>query len=340
MSMPSRCSPPSTLQYHSLPSSVEYSPYTHQATSVDWRPPFVGHINPYSPYPDDEESSPLVTQPPSYMLPNTDPMATTSTFYMHGHGVRPHPSSLWPEPQPYVSQPISLLTGIPYTMPHESSQSFQTIGTAGSLPSDRILPQPITARSYIPTPASSIDIPVSTPGQRTHNLWHNDTGTPVPQLPTPAEVNSRQEQNTGRESIPYRLQDMTYGQTNLNEGLSGTPASTGNYLAINEARPSTTTTPREDATSQQSSLCLAVPGSQRPNAETSDVAYNYSSLGSHISQLGGASGELRPGALYCQTTMLTRREAGSDDCSPDCTSCQTESTRTSFTSMTSTSSGC
>ncbi|EXJ61983.1 hypothetical protein A1O7_02415 [Cladophialophora yegresii CBS 114405] len=340
MSMPSRCSPPSTLQYHSLPSSVEYSPYTHQATNVDWRPPYVGHMNPYSPYPDDEESSPLVTQPPSYMLPNTDPMATTNTFYMHGHGVRPHPSSLWPETQPCVSQPISQLTGIPYTMPHETAQSFQTIGIAGSLPSDRILPQPITARSYIPTPASSIDIPFSNPVQRTHSLWHNDTGTSVHQLPNPAEANSRQEQSTGRESVSYRLQDMTYNQANLNEALSVTPASAGNYLAVDESRRSTTTAPREDATSQQSALGLITPGSQKSNTETSDVTYNYSSMGSHLSQLGGASGELRPGALYCQTTMLPQREAGSDDCSPDCTSCQTESTRTSFTSMTSTSSGC
>jgi hypothetical protein len=171
-------------------------------------------------------------------------------------------------------------------------------------------------------------------------LWHSDISTPVHQLPTPVEANSRQEQSTGRESVSYRLQDMTYGQTNLSEGLSVTPASSGTYLAITEAPASNTTGPTEDATSRQSTLSLITPESQKSNAESIDITYNYNSIGSHMSQLRGASGELRQGALYCQTTMLPPREAGSDDCSPDCASCQTESTRTSFTSMTSTSTGC
>ncbi|KIW70296.1 hypothetical protein PV04_02581 [Phialophora macrospora] len=183
-------------------------------------------------------------------------------------------------------------------------------------------------------------MPVSTPGQRTHNLWHSDTTTPIHQLPTPVDLNSRQDRSTGREGISYRLQEMTYDQTSLSEGLSVTPASSSNYLAINEAQPSNMTGPAEDATSRQSNLSLITPESQKSNAETNDITYNYNSMSSHISQLRGPSGELRPGALYCQTTMLPRREAGSDDCSPDCASCQTESTRTSFTSMTSTSTGC
>ncbi|KAJ9616372.1 hypothetical protein H2200_000090 [Cladophialophora chaetospira] len=338
--MPSRCAPQSTLQYHTLPSNVDYNTYTHQSTGVDWRPPYVAHVGPYSPYPDDEESSPLITQPPSYMLPNTDPMSANNTYYMHGHGVRPHPSSLWSEPQQYVPQPASQLTGFPYTMAQEAPQSFQTIGTAANMLSDRTLPQPVAARSYMPTPASSIDIPVSASTQRTPSYWHSDTGTSVNQLPTPVEVSPTQEQASERSVLPYRIQDMTYGQPSFSEGISVTSASPGTYLVMNEPQPPSGVASTGNV-STRTSLSMLTSENHKPSTESSSVTFNYpNSLNGRIPQMRSSSSQLRPGPLYCQTALPPHREAGSDDCSPDCTSSQTESTRTSFTSMTSTSAGC
>lgn len=340
MAVPSRCAPQSTLQYHHLPSSVEYSPYPHQSTSVDWRPPYAGHAGPYSPYPDDDESSPLLSQPPSYMLPNTDPMSANNTYYMHGVGVRPQPSSLWSEPQQYISQTTTQPTGLPYTMPHDTSQSFQTMGPIGALASDRILPQPITARSYMPAPASSIDIHMPTPSQRTHSYWHSDTGTSVHQLPTPVEASPSQEHGSERASLPYRIQDMRYGQVNLGEGLSGTTASSSSYLAMTDPQPSTAVSSL-GGSSSQSILGLITSENQKHNTEGTAATYSYpSSLSGRTPPVRSASNHLRPGPLYCQTTTLPRRDLGSDDYSPECTSCQTESTRTSFTSIMSTSAGC
>ena len=341
MSMPSRCSPQSTLQYHTLPSSVEYSPHTSQNPSVDWgRASYVGHVGqagPYSPYPDDEESSHYTAQPPSFILPNTDPMSTNNTYYIHGHAVRPHPTSLWPESQHYVSQPSSHLTGSAYAMASEGPHAFHT-GTAGHLPSDRILPQPFAARSYMPTPASSIDIPVPATGQRNHSYWHGEVNTSVQQLPTPVEANGGQEQAFSRESLPYRAQDVTYGQTDASEGIPATGMSARSYLAINEPQPSGSAA-STDNIPQQSALAMLTPESQKSGADGSAITYGYrNSTSGRSSQLRSASGHLPTGPLYCRTTMLPRREHGSDECSPDCSSCQTtESTRTSFSH---TGSGC
>ena len=339
--MPSRCSPQSTLQYHTLPSSVDYNPYHTQNACVDWgRPSYVGQVGhvgqvgSYSPYPDDGESSPYTTQPPSFILPNTDPMSTNNTYYVHAHGVRPHPTSLWPEPQQYVTQPTPQLPNTTYTMISEPTQSF---GIASNLPSDRILPQPFTARSSMPTLTSSIDIPISAVGRHSRGYWHGEKNTSVQQLPTPVEPNGSQEQALERGNMSYRVQEVSYGQTNSSESLPSMATSSGNYHLLNEPQPSASTAASEDATSHESALSLIPPESRKSGIESATTTYGYRS-----SQLRSACDQLTPGPLYCRTTMIPRRELGSDECSPDCSSCQTtESTRTSFTSsLSNAGSGC
>jgi hypothetical protein len=341
MPMPSRAGPPSTLQYHALPGSVEYNPYTHQSTTVDWRQTYSPAVGPYSPYPEDEDSSPYTAQPPSYMLPNTDPMSTTSSYYMHGHGVRPHPGTLWSETPQYLAQPASQLAGIPYSMPSETSQPFQLLGAGLNLTSDRLLPQPITTRSYMPTPAPSIDVPIPTAGGRHHNYWGSETTETAQQLPTPMEPSSNQAQALSRESIPYRLQDLPYGQTAVGERVAANSLPSSSYLSSNEPQSVSRTATADEAPAHQTGLDISAPQPQKSNTDGASISYNYlNSLSS--SQLQNGSLHLRPGPLFCQTEMLPRRSSGtgSEECSPDCTSSQTESTRTSLTSMTSTSASC
>ena len=337
----SRCAPQSSLQYHPLPSSVEYGPYNNATTTMDWRPTYAGQVGPYSPYPDDEETSPYTTQPPSYMLPNTDPMSASSGYYVHGHGVRSQPSVLWPESQSYGSQPTSQLSGIPYSLAHEASQSFPGLGTGINLPSDRILPQPITARNYIPTPASSIDIPISTPGRRSHGFWHGEASTLLNPPQTPVELIPNQEHTIGRESVSYGVSDMAYSQANLNVGASAAEVSSGSYLTSIEPQHLPTSARVEDNPSEPSVSNLITPEGPKLNTESSGMTYNYTTpVNNRTLQVRSVPGPPRPGPLYCQTTMLPQREPSSVDCSPDCTSCQTESTGTSFTSITSTLAGC
>ena len=302
ISVASRCAPQNQLQYQPLPSSVDYGAYNNPATSVDWRPPYSGQAGSYSPYPDDEESSPYTAQPPSYMLPNTDPMSANSSYYNYGHGARSHPSAHWSEPQSFISQPASQLTGVSYALPHEPPHPVHSFGSVGNLPSNRTLPEPITARSYFPAPASSNDVPMATLGRRSH-YWHDNTGSSVHQLPTPIEATLSQEYSRGRGGLPYRVQDMNYSQTSLSQGLPSAPS--GAYPTSNERPHSATAVPTEDVPSQQSLLSLMNPEAQKGNAETSGLSYDYAPSGTcNTSQLRSASGQLRPGPLYCQTTML------------------------------------
>ncbi|OAL29042.1 hypothetical protein AYO22_02478 [Fonsecaea multimorphosa] len=334
----SRCSPPSSLQYHHFPTGIDYGGYTNQSTSVDWgRTQYVG---PYSPYPDDEETSPYTTQPPPYILPNTDPMSTNNAYYIHGHGVRPHPGSLWPETQQYVPQPNSQASGASYSMPNETSQSYHTIGAGGNLPSDRILPQPINARSYIPTPASSVDLPISAVSQRSQGYWNGDTASSVQQISTQVESNGAQEQHNARENVSYRVQDMAYGQMSLGEVLSASSVVSGEQLVVNEAQSAATTTgPTEDSLSQHSSLGAVSHQSLKSTIEDHAATYGYKgSVNGHNSQPIRASSQSFTGSFYGRA-IVPQQEPGSDDCSPDCSGCQTtESTRTSVTSISNTSS--
>ncbi|OAP64489.1 hypothetical protein AYL99_00461 [Fonsecaea erecta] len=338
VSVPSRCSPPSNLQYHPVSNAIDYSGYTNQSTSVDWgRAQYVG---PYSPYPDEEESSPYNAQPPPYILPNTDPMSTNNAYYVHGQGVRPHPGSLWPDNQQYIPQPNPQVNNTVYTMSNEAPHSFQTIGAGGNPPSDRILPQPINARSYIPTPASSVDLPISAVSQRNQGYWNGGGATSVQQISAQAESTGVQEQHNARENISYRVQDMTYGQMSLGEVLSASSVASGEQLVVNEA-PSTaaTTATTEDGLSQHSTLGAVSHQSLKSIVEDHAATYGYKgSVNGHSSQPTRASSQSFTGAFYGRA-MVPQQEPGSDGCSPDCSGCQTnESTRTSVTSISNTSS--
>ncbi|KIW88102.1 uncharacterized protein Z519_11212 [Cladophialophora bantiana CBS 173.52] len=336
LSVPSRCSQQNTLQYHPVPNGIDYGGYTNPSPSVDWGR--AQYVAAYSPYPDDEETSPYTSQPPPYILPNTDPMSSNNTYYAHSLGVRPNPTSLWPEAQQFVPQSNSQVTTSSYTMPIEAPHSFQTIGIVGNLPSDRILPHPINAR-YASTPGSSVDLPITAVNQRSQGYWHEDSDTPVQQIPSQVESNGGQEQHSTRDNISYRVPDMTYGQMSLGEVLSATSVASGDPLAVNESQAPATTAPTEDTLSQHSTLGAVSHQSLKSTMEDHAVTYGYkSSVNGHSSQPTRTSSQPFTGPFYGRV-MVPQREPGSDDCSPDCSSCQTtESTQTSVTSISNTSS--
>lgn len=340
VSMASRCSPQATVQYPTLPSSIDYGGYATQSSSVDWaRAPYVGS---YSPYPDDEETSPYTSQPPPYILPNTDPMSTNNGYYVHGHGVRPHPGALWPDSQHCIPQPSSHLSPPAYTVGTEAPQLIQANGSAGNLPSDRILPTPVNARNFMHLPINAMEsVPVLTPNQRNPSCWSSDNSTSTEQIQTGVGATGSQEEHSEGANTSYRIQGMTYGQLSLGEGLSTTSLPSSLPLPGNETQTAPTTTTTEELPSQRSSVCTVSRESLKAAPGSPSMRYGYKGpLSGRNSQVRSASGQLSNGTLYCQSqTMVPRRESPSDDCSPDCSSCQTESTRISVTSISNASSG-
>jgi hypothetical protein len=342
LSTASRYSPQSGLQYHAVPSNFDYNPYATHNASVDWTrhayQGHVGHVGPYSPYPDDEESSPYTTQPPSFILPNTDPMSTNS-YHMHSYPVRPQPSTFWPEAQQNMPQPNTQLTSSAYNLTSELSHAYQ-----GGMTADRTLPHPYAARTYMHTPASSIDIPVSTPGRRDQSYWNAEASSVVQQLPTPVE-GPTQEQISERMCLPYQATELSYGQLAMSEQQPTTTVATRTYYPTTDTQSAITSgsisTEHTVMPQQLSPSVVATERHARSRNSSAGMVYNCPPATSLGPQLRSASGQMAAGPLYCRTTMLPGSDASSDECSPDCSSCKTtESTRTASTSASSTSAGC
>lgn len=339
VSMPSRYSPPSSLQYPTVPTSVDYGGYAAPSPNVDWtRTPYVAS---FSPYPDDEESSAYSSQvqPPPYILPNTDPMSSTNAYCMHAQGVRPHYASLWPEPQHCIPQAGPQLNNPVYTA---APQPIQTMGVAGNPSSDRILPTPISARSIVPSSLHLMDssTPVTSSGQQSSTYWTGESTTlTAHQTDAHMDTGGAQEPSSiDRTTTGYRIQDMPYAHVGLNETLVTTSLPHGLSLVVNDhAQPSATARNPEDShlPNTGSRTASHETPSLKMSSETSTYNYPDSMTGGTSQQLRGSSGRISNGSAYCRTPSMVvpRREPTSDDCSPDCSSCQTDSTRTSIVTI-------
>ncbi|KIX07692.1 uncharacterized protein Z518_02346 [Rhinocladiella mackenziei CBS 650.93] len=347
ISLSSRCNPQASLQYPSASPNLDFGEYANPNPNIDWaRTPYVGS---YSPYPDDEVTRPYSAQPPPYILPNTDPMSVGNGYYVHTQGVRPHLEMLWADPQHCMPQPTSQLPNSTFTVTSEAPQSFHTIGLSGNLPSDRILPTPITGRSFIPPPIISMDsIPLSTSNHRYHTYWTSETATSDQQVSAPVDPSASPDQSKETRDTSYTLQDMPYGQMSSGESLSTTAVSSGLPLTINETQPSpnrTITSPEEVQPQAQQTgpglrLRTVSQESLKSTPESTPMTYGYKgSVSGRISRLRNATGRLSSGSLYGRTQMAPRRNPTSDDYSHECSSYQTDSNRASVAPISNVSSG-
>jgi len=327
------------MQYPTAPTCMDFGAYTTPSPNVEWaRGTFAG---PYPSYTEDE-TSPYSSQPPPYILPNTDPMSASAGYYIHTQGVRPSPSSLWPDQQHCIPQQSSQLSNPAYTGPTDASQPFQTIGICSGPPPERILPTPIIARNYFSTQIPAIDnIAVPTHGQRNAVGWNTDTTTPAQQNPTQMDGSDAREQASERRNTGYRIQELPYDHMSLNESLAANSVPTLLPLVVSEVHSSPQEVTPEETQQQCPGMGMASGESLKPNPESISVVYGYTgSVGGRISQLRSASGQLSNGALYCRTqNLVSRTERAPEDCSPDCSNCPTDSTRTSVVSMSTSSSG-
>ncbi|EHY57280.1 hypothetical protein ABEF95_008339 [Exophiala dermatitidis] len=370
--MASRYSPPGALQYPAVPTSVDYGSYANPSTNVDWaRTPYVPS---YPPYPDEEEASsfPSQVQPPPYILPNTDPMSSTNAYYMHAQGVRPHHASVWTEPQQCMPQANPQLTSPAYAATPHAAPPLQTMGMIGNPPSDRILPTPISARNVL---SASINHPgenTSTSGSGLHasTYWTGETGTNTSHHQSSASLDSTgaaqhpSSSERSNSASSYRMHDMsTYSHMGIADSLATASIAHGLSVPVNDLQCSTASTGTPEASQGGSSNSSTRTAShEHPSLKTRAAAtpeslsgstYDYtdtmagrSNNNSHLRSAASSgahpSNSSPVSSLYCRTqqNLVTRaRGPAADDCSPDCSSYQSDSARVSVVSMGNQSSG-
>ena len=348
MPMAPRYNPSNPVQYPTVPSNVDYGTFTGSSNNVDWTRS--SYVQQYPTYGEVEDTVPYPSQaPPPYILPNTDPMSTTNAYYVNAQGIRPQPATVWSEHQQTLPQQSSHLPVSAYAVSTETAQPFHSLSAATCLPPDRILPHPARGSNYIAAATPSLDtLAIASQNQRSSYCWNNEAVASGQQLPTHLDVGGARDQSGERKPSSYRIQDLPYSHMTMSDALSTTPISNGLSTGVIEARTSPADSATEEAQSQRSTVRTVSSDSLRTSSENTSVAHGYTSAmagrGLHPQQVRSrlGSGQLANGLLYCRTQqpVVPRREQGSsDDCSPDCTNCPTDSsTRSSFTSASNVSS--
>lgn len=333
----SRYPPQSPVTYPTVHSNVDYGAYGTSTSSVDWTKAPYGA---YSPFPDDEETSPYTSHPPPYILPNTDPMSSASGYYVHTQNFRPHPGTLWSEQQNCL--PHQNPSSNPaFTIVTEPQQSYAATAAVGNLPSDRILPTPFSARGTGSTHASSLDsVPNSASTQRSSMYWSPDSGTSTQHIHSQVDSDASQEQLDDSRNASYSLHDMSYNHMALGDSLSTSTLPVGLSLTADVQHSSPTVASAEGLQAPRSHMQTSRE-SPKSHSDNTSVTYGYTALmTSRSSQMRTASSQLSNGSLYCRSQpLVTRREAIPEGCSPDSSGCQMDSTRGSIAAISNVSSG-
>ena len=369
-SSPSSSSPSVHSTYQNVQPGVDYGSYGAPSHNLSWSRSN-SYSSAYSPY-ETEATSPYTSQPPSFILPNTDPMSNGNPYLVYPYSTKSHSSPSWQE-QPasaIPSQAASQVMAAGYALPSsdalmayngthntanttlrtDQSLPYQTLGTQQppALSSDRTLPNP-SGRSYLPSGIASVDrstldgLPLSTLSHRSSlgsSLgWQTDTASSSSHLSSQTSCSSNgcsQDFGTGRGPGHRDSTDLGY-----------------NYLGYsNSPQPSHPTdtlgTIISDGHAAQPLLSSAGPeiGSQRcrtisnegqhdsPSA-TASSTYGYTGVTvAQTSKIRTASGQLSNGTTYAQARpSISRKEAGTERCTADCTGYQTGSSRASIASI-------
>jgi hypothetical protein len=168
---------PDTSAYGGLPTGPHFDPYQSAAITCSY--PRTSYVPHYGLTYAEEPSSHYSTHPPppSYMLPNTDPMNNTNSCYLSGLG-RAQQTSLWADPVSSAAVPSTMTTSAgnnthtSYGL-QESSVAFHAMNTSSI---DRILPTLSASRTLAAAPQSSLDTQcLSALSHRSSSGWITDT---------------------------------------------------------------------------------------------------------------------------------------------------------------------
>lgn len=180
----SRSRPTAGIQYADstafggFPTAPSFDPYETPATTCSWiRPIYAPHygLN-YS----EEPSTHFSTHPPppSYMLPNTDPMNNINSCYLSSSLSRAQQATLWADPVssaavlPAIASSSGGHTSTAYSL-QDNTTSLHAVNTSST---DRILPTPSASRTLAAAPQSSLDTQcLSALSHRSSLGWNTDT---------------------------------------------------------------------------------------------------------------------------------------------------------------------
>jgi hypothetical protein len=179
----SQCKPFASMQYTDstayagLPTGPHFDHYQTSAITCSYsRPTYVPHYGlTYS----EEPASHYSTQPPppSYMLPNTDPMNNNNSCYLSGLG-RAQQTSLWADPvsSAGVASTITPSSGSNTHTSYGLQENSVSIHAIDTSPTDRILPTLSASRTLAAAPQSSLDTQcLSALSHRSSLGWNTDT---------------------------------------------------------------------------------------------------------------------------------------------------------------------
>ena len=369
-SSPSSYSPSAHSTYQNMQSGVEYNSYSNQPQNLSWSRSN-SYSTAYSPY-DAETTSPYTSQPPSFILPNTDPMGNGNPYLVNPYNNKSQSSQGWSE-QPASathSQSTSQIMAAGYALPssdalmsYHSTQSpanttlksdhtlpYQTLNTQQPpmLTSDRTLPNPSTRHYGHPT-VSTIDrstldsLPMSAVSHRSSlgsSLgWQTDTASSSSHISSQTSCSSiggSQDFGSERAPIHRQSQDLGYGYLGYaNSPPCTLPSNSLSIMASDNQQPQSSLSTVTPELGPQRCRTVSSDGQHESPSGTAPSSYGYTGVtGNRTSQTRTASGQLSNGATYTRAQPgITRRDAVPDECAADCSGCQSGSNRASIASI-------
>lgn len=263
---------------HGLPSGLEYSTYQQTPQHLSWSR--TNSCSSFSPY-ETATTSSYPSQPPDYMLPDTNPMAHNNSYLGYSCPSKPHHSHLWnDQPIHLTSQHATQLPPSIYqeqNAPYGSGNSY----TAGALRNDQALQFPLS----LGVGASSLitDRTLPNPGTR---IWNGAVASSYEGQPTSAVSH--------RSSITWPGTESSSGVSHVS---SHTSVSSGSGSINQDCLPERSEVRRE---SQDLGLhSFAFTGSPRTAALSDSVTITHVDACAQQPHTSSTAAEL--GALRCRT---------------------------------------
>lgn len=297
----SQCAEPTA--YGGLTATSTYDPYQNTTSSCAWvRPTYAPQ---YSLAFADETASHYSAQaaPPSYMLPNTDPMNNINSCYLNSNLGRPQQTSLWTDSvtSSLVAPTMTSNGGHVNTAYglQDNATSFHAVNTSST---DRILPTPSASRTLAGAPQSSLDSQcLSALSHRSSLGWTTETSSST------SGLSSRTSNSTDSDRVvsagPFGYVDMSSNAQELADTTSGIEIS----QSPNDARRS----------SDDSCVQIGSHDGHRLGQSPSNLMnYPYAS-GRSIGNHHSATGRLISGQVYHPVPISSNtRSSIQQDCSP------------------------
>lgn len=303
--------------YNGLSAAANFDAYSTSASACSWaRPNYSPHYGlSYS----DEPASHYSTQPPppSYMLPNTDPMNNLNSCYLNGSLGRAQQAGLWSDQlsSGVVASSMASSHGTHSTAAYgshgsENTASFHAINTSST---DRILPTPSASRTLAAAPQSSLDT------QNLSALSHSHRNSLGWNTDTPSSTSATSSRTSNSTDSDCRIVSAGTSQE-MGFGYIGISHSTQDLTSMTEAaeisrsphanRQSTDSGRRVRTISRDSSNLAPSP---------SDAVTNYGySTGTWDRNHNHTLGHLMNGQLYHRVPSIsTARASVQQDCAQD-----------------------